>query len=382
MSNRAIIIGAGIAGLSAGIALRDAGWSVAVYEQAPKLEAMGAALSIWPNAVAALDQLGCGDAFRKVAPELELIQLARSNGTSIFANLISDVLPGQRGYLPSRTDLQNVLAQRLGGDCLHLGHQLANWRTDERGVEVGFENGHIAHGDLLIAADGIWSRIAGDVLGSSGKHTGYGGVLALSDPVASVPNQAMGTEYWSSGARFGLFDHVGNRKYWFYMRNEPDGPSAKDVKLDDVRRAVAGWDAPILATIDATPEAGLIPFSIHAKPPPKKLGQGRVICVGDAGHAMEPNMGQGGCQALEDAVALGIAARDQDAPAILKRFERMRLKRVRSFVKLSAQGGLVSHRFPALIPLLATRGVSALFGAGARRQLPNLYQMPDYAKMV
>ncbi len=382
MSNTAITIGAGIAGLSVGIALRDAGWDVAVYEQAPKLEAMGAALSIWPNAVAALDQLGCGDAFRKAAPELDTAQLALSTGRTIFLHQISAALPGQRGYLPSRTDLQSVLAKRLGEDCLHLDQRLADWQADERGVDVRFENGTAAHGDLLIAADGIWSRIASAVLGTNAKHAGYGGVLALSDPVVSVPNQAMGTEYWSNGVRFGLFDYVGNRKYWFYMRNEPNGPSAKEVKLDDVRRAVDGWDVSILPTIDATPEARLIPFSIHAKPPPKKLGQGRVICVGDAGHAMEPNMGQGACQALEDAVALGIAARDQDATAVLKRFERMRLKRVRSFVKLSAQGGLVSHRFPALIPILATRGVSALFGASARRQMLSLYQMPDYAKLV
>jgi 2-polyprenyl-6-methoxyphenol hydroxylase-like FAD-dependent oxidoreductase len=382
MSNTAIIIGAGIAGLSAGIALQDAGWAVEVYEQAPKLVAMGAALSIWPNAVAALDQLGCGDAFRVVSPELDLVRLARSKDQPIFEHRISGALPGQRGYLPSRTDLQSVLAARLGGDCLHLDHRLTDWRADERGGEARFENGHVAHGDLLIAADGIWSRIAGDVLGTSATHAGYGGVLALSDPVASLPHQATGTEFWGGGARIGLFDHIGDRKYWFYMRNEPAGPSAHQLTRADVRCAVEDWQPSILTAIDATPEARLIPFSIHAKPPPKRLGQGQVICVGDAAHAMEPNMGQGGCQALEDAVALGVAARGQEAGAVLKRFERMRLKRVRTFVTLSAQGGWVPHRFPALIPLFATRGVSALFGLGARSQLRSLYQMPDYTGMV
>jgi 2-polyprenyl-6-methoxyphenol hydroxylase-like FAD-dependent oxidoreductase len=129
---RAIIIGAGIAGLSSAIALRKAGWRVEVFEQAQALEPMGAALGIWPNAVAALDWLGCADGLREKAAPLNALVLATSGGGTIMRNAVDRILPGRTGYLPSRSFLQAILLEQTHGIPLHLNSPLQSFeeRTD------------------------------------------------------------------------------------------------------------------------------------------------------------------------------------------------------------------------------------------------------------
>jgi 2-polyprenyl-6-methoxyphenol hydroxylase-like FAD-dependent oxidoreductase len=375
VQQKAIIVGAGIAGLAAGIALSDAGWDVALYEQAPNLTAMGAALSIWPNAVTALDRLGCGDAFQATTPRLDHFGVSLSSGVPIFFQTVNDVAPGRKAYLPSRTQLQTILLDRLGSDVVHLDHQLSDFSSTPDGVAARFSNGQVATGDLLVAADGIWSKIAQSVIGDAPHHTGYGGLLGMCPPIQSQPDANTGIEYWGPRARLGLFDHGDAGKYWFYMRNEPTGPAATELTREFVAQELSAWPRALREAVEATPLSGITPFSVHAKPPPKRLGKGNIICVGDAAHAMEPNLGQGACQALDDAVALGVAARGPDVSGILGQFEQARLKRVRRFVKLSAQGSLVAHRFPALLTAFRFGPVRAMFAGGVRAQIGSLYTL-------
>jgi 2-polyprenyl-6-methoxyphenol hydroxylase-like FAD-dependent oxidoreductase len=126
--------------------------------------------------------------------------------------------------------------------------------------------------------------------------------------------------------------------------------------------------------IAATTPARLVPFSIHARAAPRMLGIGRVVCVGDAAHAMEPTLGQGGCQALEDAIALGIAAAAGPTTEIVRRFEAMRLARIRTIVARSAEAGLGASGGSALARLRA-RFTPA--GSDAR-QAARLFRMPRY----
>ncbi len=376
MPGKAIIIGGGIAGLSAAIGLRRAGWDAEVYEQAPALEPMGAGLSLWPNALEALAALGCADSLASCTVQTNHMMLARHDGRPILSIDVAAIRPGHCARMITRTDLQTVLLNAQGGHAVALDHALTEWGEDAAGVWARFANGHEARGDILIAADGIRSSIAAGVIGGAISHAGYGGVLALSGPLARAET---GVEHWGRGERFGTFPITNGRSYWFYMRNEADASAAARLTHANVSAAMAGWAPAIRDVLAATPPDRLIPFSVHAKPPPARLGSGRIVCVGDAAHAMEPNLGQGACQALEDAVALGAAASGPDAIAILARFERTRLARVRRFVSLSKQGGLIAHRYPALLPLYASAPVSAVFGAAMAPVQRTLYRMPQYA---
>jgi 2-polyprenyl-6-methoxyphenol hydroxylase-like FAD-dependent oxidoreductase len=358
--------------------LRQAGWDVALYEQAPALEPMGAALSLWPNAIAALTWLGCDRPVRDNAQQLTELALVERDGRMIAPANVEAALPGASAYLPERTLLQAALLTGLEGVEPRLGHRLIRFTQSADRVSVEFDNGEHDEGDLLVAADGIWSAIATKVIGTSPRHAGYGGVLALSDPVPGYPSTGRGDEYWGMGERFGLIDLTRDRKYWFYMRNEKDPAESRTLTHDWIANRVGEWCAPIQAALAVTPADRIIPFSIHARPAPKRLGQGRIICTGDAAHAMEPNLGQGGCQALEDAVALGIAARGDDVGGILPHFERLRLKRIRSIVALSAQGGIVPHHLPDWLSRISRTGMRQFLPLIVERSQRSLFAMPDY----
>lgn len=347
---RAIIIGGGIAGLSAGIALRKAGYAVTLYEQAEALVPMGAALSLWGNAMAGLDWLGCGDAVRAQAARVEQLSLRDTKGRALFGPVdIGD----SDSYLALRTDLQTTLLETLGAGNVVLDTPVGAAR--QSGDAVWVEDAHgqaLAEADLLVVADGIHSSLATALLGNVPNYSGYGGFLALAD----TPPQARGCgeEIWGDDERFGLFDG-GGAGYWFYMRGGCEAEIAA-MDHDALTIRAASFPARISEAIAATPSDRLIHVSIHARAMPRSFGRGRIICIGDAAHAMEPNQGQGACQGIEDAWVLGVLAQRCPPDAILPEFDRLRMKRVRRAHRDSALIGRIAHGSPAV-----RRAVSAAF---------------------
>jgi 2-polyprenyl-6-methoxyphenol hydroxylase-like FAD-dependent oxidoreductase len=378
MGHRAIIVGAGIAGLSAALALRKASYDVTLYEQAAELKPMGAALSIWGNAVVALDWLGVGAGIETAAPITHL-SACHQDGRPIVTIDVQRSYAGRLPVprLPTRTVLQSILLAGLGDTELILDHKVAAVDQSARGATISFTNGVTARADVLIVADGIWSPTAQALLGTVPKHAGYGGVLALSDPAPGAAPYGMGCEYWGKGERFGLFDLGEDRRYWFFMRNEASSAETYALTMPDIETRLGTWHHSIGDAVRATPAERLIPFSIHAKPAPKRLGQGRIICVGDAAHAMEPNMGQGGCQSLEDAMSLGIAAQDAAPEAILPRFEAVRLKRIGSFVAGSKSATPVAQSRQPLFASAARAALRIIPDRWAEINFARLHRLPE-----
>lgn len=319
----AVVLGGGIAGLSAGIALIRAGWDVTVLERAATLEPVGGALSLWPNATDALARLGVLDAVRARAMPFTRLLLADSGGRPIVGPRATDGL----ALIVTRADLQAALVDALPGGRLQLAREVV--AVGEGAVTLA--DGARIEADLIVDAGGIRS-IAGQ---GDATYRGYGGVVALSDPLAGGLD-GLGAEYWGTGERFGVFEITRRRRYWFYMRDQVEGAVAPT--HDEAMRRAEGWPASVAAAIAATPPARLTPFAVHAGPSPRSLGGEGVLRVGDAAHAMEPNLGQGACQAIEDAIALGAVARALPVDAIVPAMERLRLKRIAFIVDRSAEG--------------------------------------------
>jgi 2-polyprenyl-6-methoxyphenol hydroxylase-like FAD-dependent oxidoreductase len=368
------VLGGGIAGLAAAIGLRDAGYGVTVFEQAPEIEPLGAAISLWPNAVAALRILGAlGPVEREAAPITSMLLATRDGGALLGPWTVGPPRHGERAYLPTRALVQRALAAALGDVPVQLGRRAEQVDDCSDRVRIHLD-GEVFEADLLVAADGIHSATGTALIGNPPQERGYSGVLALSDPVDAAPLDGVAAEYWGRGERFGVFDLGQQRRYWFYMTDEPLPAFDREQLLAKARN---GWPAAVADAIVATPADRLIPVTIAARAVPRRLAAGRIICVGDAAHAMEPNLGQGACQALEDAVALGTLAVRLQPGDVASAFDRARRRRVVGMMRRAQEGGWAAHG-PYLRQAIARGALRLTPAAVQRRMVDGFYRLPAY----
>ena len=348
---RALVVGGGIGGLAAGIALRRVGLEVVVVEQARTLEAVGAGLGLAANAVQALERIGITDAIRARAQGAERLVALKPNGDAI----VDLPLDGREMFGVHRADLQEVLVTALGEQSLWLGTACSGFSDEGDRVTVTLDGGEQLEGDLLVAADGIRSKsrawLIGDGPPEYAGYTGWRAVTQFEDP--SLRGRM--TETWGRGVRFGLIPIGGGRLYWFVSesRAEPDAPMIEG-RRDHLARLVRGWHEPIEAAVAATPEGAISGTGIYWRRPTRTWGRGRVTLLGDAAHPMTPDLSQGAAQALEDAVVLAASLRDADDPvAGLRTYEAARRDRTAQVVKRSRAAGKLAQ-------------ASSAFGAAAR----------------
>jgi 2-polyprenyl-6-methoxyphenol hydroxylase-like FAD-dependent oxidoreductase len=364
----ALVIGAGIAGLASAAALRRAGWTVEIVERAPELRAVGAALSMWPNAMAGLRRLGAAARIEAEAAPIGRMLLATRSGRTLIDRPVADA------YLPTRALLQAALRDAVGDVPVALGREVVELVSAERG-EVRFVDGDRRSADLVVAADGIRSAVGRAVAGSEARYCGYGGVVALSEVVDGAASDGLAAEYWGRHERFGVCDLGGGRRYWFFMHTAPADEPAPT--LAGIAARAEGWPPHVRDAVEATPADRLIPWPIHARSAPGRLARGRVVCVGDAGHAMEPNLGQGACQAIEDAAALGAVAAKTDPIDVPSLWEAMRLARVRRVVGRAAEGGHAVHG-PVVVQGVMRAALMMMPGLLKERVAAGVQMMPDY----
>jgi 2-polyprenyl-6-methoxyphenol hydroxylase-like FAD-dependent oxidoreductase len=328
-SREAAIIGAGIGGLAVGIALRQAGWEPTVYEAAEELRPLGAGLSIWPNGVRALRKLGLGEfagsALRTGGA------LRRSDG-KILAEFDPAALEKRFGAPLiglHRADLHEALIGELGTDRMRLGARLAGYEDGE----LRFADGGTRRAGLIVGADGINSAMREALIGDGEpRDSGYVAYRGVSR--ASIDE--VSGEWWAPNADSGLL-HLGEgRVYWYlaYRGNpDPDALSARAGEFDPV----------IGRAIEATPPEEVLVHRLYDRDPVGSWSKGSATLLGDAAHPMLPFLGQGACQALEDAVAIGVAvAAAESVPAALAEFESARVKRTAKLVKGSRQAARIA----------------------------------------
>ncbi len=336
MALRALVVGGGIGGTAAALALVGAGIDVQVHEQAARLAEVGAGVSLAPNGLRMLERLGVGEAVARLGARHVSTQLRHWDGRPVDHRPRQFARPGQNVGM-HRADLLAMLAERLPPGTVRTGHRCTGFCQDEHGATVLFADGSSATGDVVIGADGIHSVLQTYVVAPADPV--FSGVVAhrgLVVPPDAYPAGTMrmwvgeGKHFLVFPVRAGeLLNYVGFvpsetsvRESW----SEPGDPVALGAHF-------AGWDpliAQIVAAIDRPGGSGFR-WGMYDRAPLPRWSDDRLTLLGDAAHPMLPHLGQGVNQALEDAVALatllGAAHGSSGVPAALKRYEDLRRER-------------------------------------------------------
>jgi 2-polyprenyl-6-methoxyphenol hydroxylase-like FAD-dependent oxidoreductase len=324
---RVIVVGAGIAGLSAAIGLRRSGHDVIVQERAPRIDPIGAGLTLFANAMSALDRLGIRDAVAAQGAPAKRSAILTWKGDEL-ARVPQDLVAGTIAI--HRADLQRELAGAAGE--VRLGVEITAVEQHDDGVVARAADGSEERGDLLIGADGLSSVIRSAIADVRPRYAGYTAWRGVSlMPVE--PGRL--TESWGAGERFGLVDIGRGRTYWFATKNAPEGePDEPEGKQAEILRRFSAWHEPIAAIAGSADQESILRNDVYYLEPLPRWSAGRIVLVGDAAHATTPGVGQGAAQAIEDAVVLGDRlARSGDLATAFAQYEAIR--RAEAVLKLS-----------------------------------------------
>ncbi len=337
---KVVIIGAGIAGLTAGIALRKVGIEIEIYEKVRELREVGAGISLWANAIRALDQLGLGQAIRDRAASTSRSALLRPGGRAIVETPLDKLVVhlGMAVVVLHRADLLAILRASVQ-DAIRLDHECVGFDQTAGCVIARFANGVETRADVLVAADGIRSAIRAKQ--HPNEPIRYAGYTAWRSVVNFSTAELTMSETWGPGRRFGVVPMAGDQVYWFATKNAPqdeaDSPGRAKQSLAELFGA---WHAPIPQLISASEESGILRNDIVDRDPLSNWGAGRITLAGDAAHPMTPNLGQGGCQGIEDALVLARElSKAAPAETALRRYENERIARTTPIVLRSRQVG-------------------------------------------
>ncbi|TAG20582.1 MAG: FAD-dependent urate hydroxylase HpxO [Oscillatoriales cyanobacterium] len=340
---KVVIIGAGIGGLTAGIALQQAGYEVAIYDRVKELRPAGAGISMWSNGVKVLNRLGLGANMAQIGGKMERMEYRTKIGQLLndidLMPLIQQV--GQRPYPVARRDLQQMLLAAFKEE-VKLDRKCIAVEEDATGVTAIFENGDKARGDLLVAADGVRSILRTHVLGCEvqpkyGGYINWNGLVAADEALAPPNTWAI---YVGDCKRASLMPVAGDRFYFFFDVPLPTGtPANPDNYKAELKEHFAGWAEPVQLLIERLDPNTVARPEIHDVGPIDSYVRGRVALLGDSAHATCPDLGQGGCQAMEDGLVLSnyLSTTNLGVEYALKRYETERKQRANAVVEKARQ---------------------------------------------
>ncbi|HVX85363.1 MAG TPA: FAD-dependent monooxygenase [Phycisphaerae bacterium] len=373
MALRIVILGAGIGGLSAAIALRNAGFAPVLFEQAPELREAGAGVGIWSNAMASLEQLGVAEVLRNAS-----LPLRRLSGANAAGNSISDIHLDSLGaefaaaacHIVLRPTLLAALASHVPAETIHTGSRAVRVESCADHAVLHLADGRRETADLLVAADGLHSVARPcvvpppDPIRYSGQ-TCFRGIACFPPPDPDTLREIQG-----AGIRGSVCPVAADTVYWWTAINAPAGA----VIPQQERKAwllerFGNFPFRLPAAIDATPRDAILQNDLVDRPPARVYTRERIVLLGDAAHPTTPNLGQGANMAIDDAIVLARQLRAEPAlEAALRGYQRERLARTRLMVKRSwSYGRLARWKFPPAVKLR-----EALLRHTPRRALVNI----------
>jgi FAD-dependent urate hydroxylase len=309
LNGRVLIIGGGLGGVSAAIALRRAGVEAAVFEQAPRLEEVGTGTGVWLNGMRALRDLGVEQDVYGVSGKVEVQEFRTWRGKPLIRLEVGQFARERGLPLPvmvRRSELLRVLTEKVDPRIVHLESRFVGFEQDDSGVTARFADGREERGAALIGADGIESTVrAGLGIDAKPRFAGYQYLRAITAFDDDSLPRGMFLFSFGRGDRLGAGYVGGGLTYWFGVIVNPEGSGDPEVgRKGELLERFRDFAPPTPLLIESTPEESIYRHDISDIEPMERWGEGRVTLMGDAAHATTPNLGRGAGEAMEDAVVL------------------------------------------------------------------------------
>jgi 2-polyprenyl-6-methoxyphenol hydroxylase-like FAD-dependent oxidoreductase len=382
MGKQILVIGAGISGLATAVALQRRGHQVAVIEERTDISS-GAGISIWPNALAALDEIGVGDSVREAGGRVTAGALRWRDGTWLRHPAPQRLVKalGEPLVVIRRSALTKVLADALADGTVHTGLSAQELVTTTDGVRLALTDSTMREAAAVIGADGTRSIVARHLNGA--LRARYVGYTAWRGVASHAIDPDIAGEVLGPGIEFGHVPLGSDHTYWFATERAREGRAAPHGELAYLRAKYASWADPIPALLAATDPDDVLRNDLYDRDQARQWSRGPVLVVGDAAHPMRPHLGQGGCQGLEDAAVLArFVDGADDLATAFARFAAFRRARVRSVVRESKLIGQIVNLRPAFLGGLAGRATALAPEALMTRQLAavaarSAFMLPD-----
>jgi salicylate hydroxylase len=348
------IIGGGIGGLTAAVAMQQRGIEVEVYEQSARIGEIGAGVTLSPNAVKAYRALGIEDQIAAIGFESDnqVVRTWNSGNviSKVFRKGVYEKEFGARYFSMHRADLVDVLSRQLPDRILHLGSRCTDVETNDKGARARFADGTEIEADIVVGADGINSAVRRSIFGDEApRFTGSACWRGLV-PLDVFPSGLISTDltlYMGPRSHVIHFMVRGGKVVNFVAHVETDvwtGESwTQECNRSEVMETFAGWHEPLIQLLGSAER--YYKWALYDRDPLDFWSKGRTTLLGDSAHAMPPYIGQGACMAIEDGYALAatIAQMPAQLGEALQHYEKLRLPRTRQAVLEARARGEEMH---------------------------------------
>jgi 2-polyprenyl-6-methoxyphenol hydroxylase-like FAD-dependent oxidoreductase len=343
-----LIAGAGIGGLTLGIALRKLDFEVEVYEKTSKLEPIGWGIAIAPNALLALRHIDLDRSVLEAGHIIHQVQI-KTNKNRILKEASLDALKAKSGasiVTINRGKLHNILQTAFGESGLHIGSGATGFKEEQNRVILTLENGQEVEGDLLIGADGIRSAIRRKLFPYAELHySGYTAWRGISSETSLLP-EGIYLSVLGCGMRFGCTSLGDGNITWYATYLTPPKKDKLDIDSPPtlLLQQYQNWCFPVIEIIASTPNSSIINTDVYDANPLTSWSSKHITLLGDAAHPMTPDMNQGAGQTIEDAIILAsLLYKNSSLQEALSHYEYLRIPRTSKIVKQSRQSGEIEH---------------------------------------
>lgn len=370
------IIGAGIGGLTTAIALEQKGFETRIFEQAATIKPVGAGIILANNAMQVFEKLGLKEEIEAHGNHISSMNLTKPNLKPLSKVDLSyfEKKHGVQNTAIHRGTLQQILLNKLQSTEVHLNHRLNTVERHAPIYSLLFENGKHVQSSTLIAADGLRSAVRNALFSNNeireAKQVCWRGVthFNLPEQYAHELNEA-----WGKDDRFGFVQIAPNKVYWYALKSFQNNPS--ECSLDNITTYFEGYHPLMIDLISSTPKEHINTAVIADLAPTNTWYQENLCLIGDAAHAMTPNLGQGACQAIEDAYVLSECLHAYDVNTAFEKFQQLRLPKAHRVVKTSWNVGKLAHMTNPLLIGIRNQLMRMTPSSVSRKQSEHIFQL-------